>query len=93
MSLIKDRTNQVFDLDKALNNLKFSKSIKITVFKEKNGDEYIIEDNTNNLSFHADEYGSIIVFTGTKVLISIDRGADENKDYYNKIREIVKELL
>ena len=25
MSLIKDRTNQVFDLDKALNNLKFSK--------------------------------------------------------------------
>ena len=28
MSLIKDRTNQVFDLDKALNNLKFSKSIK-----------------------------------------------------------------
>ena len=93
MSLIKDRTNQVFDLDKALNNLKFSKSIKITVFKEKNGDEYIIEDNTNNLSFHADEYGSIIVFTGTKVLISIDRCTDENIDYYNKIREIVEELL
>lgn len=93
MSLIKDRTNQVFDLDKALNNLKFSKSIKITIFKEKNGDEFTIQDNTNNLFISVDEYGSIMVYSGAKVLMSIECSTNEKTEYYNKIRDIVKELL
>ena len=85
-----------FNIDKAINNLKFAKSLKISVYKDKNGDFISITDHSTDMLITAEEYGEVnamIERFDTFVPLYKSPNSEESTKYYHLIRETVADIV
>lgn len=89
-------SSKEFNIDKAINDLKFAKSLEIIIEKNKNCDSITIRNYDTDMLFSAEEYGDVDVrnqYLDVDIELYRSLTSEESTKYYNLIRDIIKSML